>query len=78
MDPQLRVSHLKRWTVASLIASDVVDRGIPWTQLIWRIGHTHNELNLRAVYRVSVVLSYACVTSFAVGFVEPVSGGERC
>ncbi len=29
LDARLRVSHLKRWTLRSLVASDIFDRGIP-------------------------------------------------
>jgi GT2 family glycosyltransferase len=58
LDPTLSAAHLKRWTIGSAIASDVRDRGIPWTQLIWRYGALGNALNLRIEYRVSVALAY--------------------
>jgi GT2 family glycosyltransferase len=58
LDAERRVCHLKRWTFPSLIATDVLDRGIPWTQLIWRGGRVHSDLNLKNAYRVSVGLSY--------------------
>jgi GT2 family glycosyltransferase len=50
--------HLKRWTVRSLIASDVLDRGIPWTQLILGFDRFSNDLNVRTAYRACVVLAY--------------------
>jgi GT2 family glycosyltransferase len=50
--------HLKRWTVRSLIASDLFDRGIPWTQLILGFGRFSNDLNIRTAYRMCVVLAY--------------------
>lgn len=28
--------HLKRWTAGSLLRSDIFERGIPWTVLLWR------------------------------------------
>ena len=28
--------HLKRWTARSLLRSDIFERGIPWTVLLWR------------------------------------------
>jgi glycosyltransferase involved in cell wall biosynthesis len=58
LDHQLRACHLKRWTWRSMIASDVLDRGIPWTQLILRFGRFNNDLNLKSGYRACVVLSY--------------------
>lgn len=63
LDPALSASHLKRWTIGSAIASDVRDRGIPWTQLIWRYGALSNDLNLRMEYRWSVVLVYLALLS---------------
>jgi len=32
----MQCCHLKRWTAASLLRSDVFERGIPWTVLLWR------------------------------------------
>ena len=33
---QMQCCHLKRWTALSLLRSDVFERGIPWTVLLWR------------------------------------------
>lgn len=63
LDPALSASHLKRWTIGSAIASDVRDRGIPWTQLIWRYGALSNDLNLRTEHRLSIVLAYLALLS---------------
>jgi len=63
LDPAVAAAHLKRWTMASAIVSDVRDRGIPWTQLIWRYGALGNDLNLRTEYRWSVVLAYLVLGS---------------
>jgi GT2 family glycosyltransferase len=63
LDPLLSASHLKRWTIGAAIASDVRDRGIPWTQLIWRYRALSNDLNLRTEYRWSVVLAYLALVS---------------
>jgi glycosyltransferase involved in cell wall biosynthesis len=65
LDHDLRGCHLKRWTVRSMIASDVLDRGIPWTQLIVRAGRVHNDLNIKSAYRVSVALAYALLAVLA-------------
>lgn len=32
----MRCKHLKRWTVRSLLRTDIFERGIPWTVLLWR------------------------------------------
>ena len=67
LEPALEATHLKRWTAASAIVSDVRDRGIPWTQLIWRYRALSNDLNLRTEYRLSVVLAYLAVAVLALG-----------
>ncbi len=61
LEHELRVCHLKRWTLTSLVEADVLYRGIPWTQLILREGRAENDLNLRTSYRVAVVLAYLTV-----------------
>lgn len=71
LDPALSACHLKRWTLRSAIASDVLDRGIPWTQLLFRYGAMHNDLNLRVEYRLSVVLAYLALGSVAFAAYEP-------
>lgn len=56
LDPTLTVKHLKHWTLQSLVRCDVFDRGIPWTELIWRHRSMPNDLNLRTDQRWSVLL----------------------
>jgi hypothetical protein len=33
LDPQIRGTHLKRWSLTSMVRTDLVRRGIPWVQL---------------------------------------------
>lgn len=62
VDPAIRGTHLKRWTLWSSVRSDIVDRGIPWTQLMIRVGATNQgDLNLTRRLRLSVVVSYLLV-----------------
>lgn len=57
LDPDIQVKHLKRWTFWGLIRSDILDRGIPWTELILRERSMPNDLNLELSQRVSVALA---------------------
>ena len=59
LDPELRVKHLKRWTLPMLVRSDVFDRALPWTEIILRERHMPNDLNLARTQRLSVALSLA-------------------
>jgi GT2 family glycosyltransferase len=63
LDPTIQGKHLKRWTFKSSVKSDVVDRGIPWTQLMQRYGGMRDDLNVTVAYRLCVVVAYALVIS---------------
>ncbi len=58
LDKDLLVTHLKRWTFWGLLKTDILDRGIPWTELILRDRCMPNDLNLELSQRVSVALSF--------------------
>ncbi len=58
LDHDLTVKHLKRWTFWNLVKTDMLDRGIPWTELILRDRHMPNDLNLQLSQRVSVALAF--------------------
>ena len=63
LDPSIQCKHLKVWTFWNLVRTDVLQRGIPWTELILRTRYLPNDLNLRWSQRVSVVLSFLLVLS---------------
>lgn len=71
LEPSLAVCHLKRWTLRSMIKSDVLDRGIPWTQLILRYNQFGSNLNVRHTDRLCVVAAYALVVFALLGLFEP-------
>ena len=58
LDRGLHVKHLKKWTFWGLLKTDVLDRGIPWTELILRDQRMPNDLNLQISQRVSIGLVY--------------------
>ncbi len=58
LDRDIRVTHLKRWTFWNLVHTDIVGRGIPWTELILRDRHLPNDLNVGLSQRVSVALMF--------------------
>ena len=67
LDPAIQVKHLKCWSLASMIKTDIFDRGIPWTRLILRSGHMPDDLNLRWAQRISVALSFLSLAALAWG-----------
>jgi len=56
--PNVQVTHLKRWTFASLLRVDILDRAIPWTRLILRDTHLPSELNLNTRSRLSAIAAW--------------------
>ncbi len=61
LDARIQGTHLKRWTLWSSLLSDVLDRGVPWTQLLKRYGAMHDDLNISRRYRACVVVAYLTV-----------------
>lgn len=71
LDSTFRARHLKRWTLANSIATDIRARGIPWTQLIHRSHTLSNDLNTTIHLRLSVVFTVAAAVSLVWAAVEP-------
>ncbi len=71
LDKTLQVKHLKRWTLKSMLHSDITARGIPWTRLIFREGAFLNDLNLQTHNRVSVVTVYLGLLCALAGIFQP-------
>jgi hypothetical protein len=59
LDAAIQGKHLKRWTVSGMIRTDVMDRAIPWTELILERRSMPNHLNLQIGQRLSVALTGA-------------------
>ncbi len=51
----VQVTHLKKWTLASLLRSDICDRALPWSQLLHGQTAVPADLNLQTEHRLSVV-----------------------
>jgi GT2 family glycosyltransferase len=57
LDPELQVTHLKRWTLRSVLSTDLNDRALPWSALILEHGELPRDLNLRPSQRVAAALA---------------------
>ncbi|MBM3955635.1 MAG: glycosyltransferase family 2 protein [Planctomycetes bacterium] len=55
LDPGISCTHHKRWTLRSMIVTDVFQRAIPWTRQMLASGHVSRRLNLDWKSRVSGV-----------------------
>lgn len=69
----IQVTHLKRWTLGSMIKSDILQRAVPWTRLILhrRILPAHLNLNWRS--RCSSILAWIGLLGLFLGFMWPES-----
>jgi GT2 family glycosyltransferase len=52
---ELKVKHLKRWTLSSLLKADIFYRAVPWARLILAEGRFLNDLNTKISDRISVL-----------------------
>lgn len=57
VDKGLQVTHLKRWTLTSLVRTDVVRRALPWSALILRRGRADDDLNVSIRDRLAAGLA---------------------
>jgi len=65
LDHTIRGQHLKRWTIWSMLRTDICHRGIPWTQLLHQYRMLRNDLNLSYADRACVVVAYTSLGLFA-------------
>src|SRR5712692_5943796 len=66
LDPQLQVKHLKKWTLRSLVITDVFIRAIPWTLLWLERRRLPNDLNVAVDQRVAAMVAVALAIAIPV------------
>ncbi len=77
LDPDLQVKHLKRWTLRSVVGTDIRSRAIPWSRLILEQGELPNDLNLRSRQRLAgavaplALLAVPILLAGAIGLLFP-------
>ena len=59
LDPAIAGTHLKRWSLRSMVRTDLRHRGVPWVRLMLRRRELSGALNLGARHRVSALASLA-------------------
>ncbi len=63
LDPRVQGTHLKAWTLGSMIRTDFARRGVPWVELVLRGGGSSSALNLGWRHRASAVASLLALTA---------------
>jgi GT2 family glycosyltransferase len=65
LDPKLQGQHLKAWTFAQMVETDLLRRGIPWLRLLLERGENSRTLNLGVRHRISTVSALLLVVGLA-------------
>ena len=71
LDPAVQVTHLKRWTAAQMLTTDLFQRGVPWTELILSSRQLENDLNVDTRSRLSVAAVYTFLGTLTGAAVSP-------
>lgn len=66
LEPGIQVKHLKRWSISSLLRTDIFHRAIPWTELLLQRKPTANSLSVNPYHRINVVLVFLAGLVFLV------------
>jgi glycosyltransferase involved in cell wall biosynthesis len=63
LQPDIQVTHLKKWTFANVVRTDLRDRGIPWARLLAHRGGVLKvgTLNLKWTEKLNVILVWGAV-----------------
>ncbi len=69
--PDIQVTHLKNWTLLSMIKTDVFSRAIPWTQLLHEDKSHAKELNLGTKNKISAAIALLLVLTVIVSLTQP-------
>jgi GT2 family glycosyltransferase len=70
LDPQIQGTHLKRWGLRSMLLTDLLYRGMPWTALMLDRGPQAARLNLRGSHGVAAA-------AFTLGLAATIMGRRR-
>jgi hypothetical protein len=57
LDPMLQTKHMKRWTMATVIKTDIRCRALPWSELITSSGTLPNDLNVSRRERMAAAIA---------------------
>ena len=74
LDAGIQVVHAKRYSLRSLVHSDVVGRAIPWTRLMLRHRIFRRDLNVRGSNVLSVAVTWLSLCTVALALLAPQLG----
>jgi cellulose synthase/poly-beta-1,6-N-acetylglucosamine synthase-like glycosyltransferase len=68
LDPTIQGTHLKSWTLRSMVWTDFARRAIPWVALEWRTRRLSSALNLGWRHRLSALACVVGVVALVLGW----------
>lgn len=71
LDKALLGTHLKKWTLTSLVKTDICIRAVPWARLIMERKVAPNDLNLKTGQRASAALVMLALAFLSLAPVRP-------
>jgi glycosyltransferase involved in cell wall biosynthesis len=71
LDPRLLGTHLKRWTLYSMIKTDIFDRAVPWATMVLNRRRFTNALNTSTSHKISVISTMLFPISLAASLQFP-------
>jgi GT2 family glycosyltransferase len=75
LEPGIQGTHLKRWTLGSMVRTDFNRRAVPWVSLLMRHRSTTNALNLAWRHRLSALASVGLAASVVARRPRPALAG---
>lgn len=63
LDPLIRGTHLKRWSLRSMVRADLLARGVPWVRLQLEAGQVSGSLNLAWRHRLGALAAVAALVA---------------
>jgi GT2 family glycosyltransferase len=64
LDPEIQGTHLKHWRLQTMLMTDLLYRGMPWTALMLERGPRAARLNLRGSHGVAAAAFTLALVSF--------------
>lgn len=66
LDPTIQGTHLKHWSTAAMVRTDLFDRGVPWLELALERGELPTTLNLGWRNRLTALAAGAAAMALPV------------
>ncbi|MBN2416039.1 glycosyltransferase [bacterium] len=71
LSPEIQVTHLKRWTLTGVVCTDILNRAVPWTRLIFQERKVPADLNLSISARLGALIVWLMLVSGIGGWFAP-------